>query len=101
MTEVVGCSRYAEVCWGESGAGEMSGVLPMLQYVRALLLLLLSCPAGPCPFSEQVLASGRCCQPERAVSNQRWGRADGKGAWATLRQQGGAVALGGGEPVIS
>ena len=85
---------------GESRGGEMSGVLPMLQYVRALLLLL-PCPPGPCPFSEQVLASGRCCcQPERAVSNQRWGRADDEGAWATLRQQGGVVALGQGGVVV-
>lgn len=58
-------------------------------------------PTRPCPFSEQVLASGRCCcQPERAVSNQRWGRADDEGAWATLRQQGGVVALGQGGVVV-
>ena len=82
---------------GRVGIGEMSaGVLLMLQYVRPHL----TCPPA-CPFSEQVLASGRCCcQPERAVSNQRWGRADDEGAWATLRQQGGAVALGQGGVVV-
>ena len=77
--------RYAQKAVGESRGGEMSGVLPMLQYVRALL----SCPAGPCPFSEQVLASGRWCQPERAVSNQRWGRADCAGCLGNAEAAGG------------
>ena len=70
---------------GESRGGEMSSRCSSMCALP--LLLLLSCPPGPCPFSEQVLASGRCCQPERAVSKQRWGGRDDKGAQATARQR--------------
>ena len=93
LTGLVG--RYMSKAVGESLGGEMRAlVLPRCSSMCAHSSSSAH-PAPSCPFSEQVLASGRCRLPERAVSKQRWGGPDDESALRHRRgRRGRAVALG-------